>query len=87
MFPDLVQRLVRESHEVTSHLDTQPHLTTYAQSQRHETVLGVTREDVIGKLRQAKVSFRAVTGRPLVSCWQVLCDEHNGEIRAWAAEG
>lgn len=86
-FPDLVRRMVADGHEIGNHLDTHPHLTTYAQNRRHETLPGVTREVVLGELRRAEASFRALTGRSMAPYWRAPYGEHNGEIRAWAADG
>lgn len=85
LFPDLVRRMVADGHEIANHLDTHPHLTTYARDRRHETLPDMTREIVIGELRRAEVSFRALTGRPMAPYWRSPYGEHNAEIRAWAA--
>ncbi len=85
-FPDLVRRMVADGHEIGSHLDTHPHLTTYARNHRHDTLPGVTREFLIGELRRAEASFRALTGRPMGPYWRAPYGEHNAELRAWAAE-
>lgn len=87
VFPDLVRRMVADGHEIGNHLDTHPYLTTYAQNRRHETLPGVTREVVLGELRRAEASFRALTGRSMAPYWRAPYGEHNGEIRAWAADG
>jgi peptidoglycan/xylan/chitin deacetylase (PgdA/CDA1 family) len=86
MFPDVVRRLVADGHEVGNHSDTHPRLTTYAQNRRQQTRPGVTREFVIGQLRRAEESFRSLTGQPMAPYWRAPYGEHNGEIRAWAAE-
>ena len=85
-FPDLVRRIVSDGHEVGNHLDTHPHLTTYAQNRRHRTLSHVTREFVTDELRRAEASFRAATGQPMAPYWRAPYGEHNAEIRAWAAE-
>jgi peptidoglycan/xylan/chitin deacetylase (PgdA/CDA1 family) len=86
MFPDVVRRMVAEGHEIGSHLDTHPRLTTYARNRRHQTLPGVTREFVTAQLHAAEASFRALTGRPMAPYWRAPYGEHNAEIRAWAAE-
>ena len=85
-FPDLVRRMVAEGHEIANHLDTHPHLTTYARNHRHETLPGVTREFLVGELRRAEASFQAVAGRTMAPYWRAPYGEQNSEIRAWAAE-
>jgi len=85
-FPDLVRRMVADGHEIGSHLDTHPHLTTYARNHRHETLPGVTQAFLFGELRRVEASFRALTGRPMAPYWRAPYGEHNAELRAWAAE-
>ncbi len=85
-FPDIVRRMVAEGHEVGNHSDTHPHLTTYAQNHRQETLPTVTRDFFVGQLRRADASFRALTGRPMAPYWRAPYGEHNAQIRAWAAE-
>ncbi|HSB69275.1 MAG TPA: polysaccharide deacetylase family protein [Candidatus Methylomirabilis sp.] len=86
LFPDVVRRMAADGHEIANHLDTHPHLTTYAQNHRQQTLPGATREFLLGELRRAEVSFRDVTGLPLAPFWRAPYGEHNAEIRAWAAE-
>ncbi|HYB72037.1 MAG TPA: polysaccharide deacetylase family protein, partial [Candidatus Sulfotelmatobacter sp.] len=84
--PDLVRRMLAEGHEVGNHTNTHPHLTSYARDGRHATLPDVTREFLQAQLRAAEESFREVAGRPLAAFWRAPYGEHNGEIRAWAAE-
>jgi peptidoglycan/xylan/chitin deacetylase (PgdA/CDA1 family) len=84
--PDLVRRMVTEGHEVGNHLDTHPHLTTYAQDRRQRTLPGVTREFVHGHLRRVDDGFHGLTGQRLAPFWRAPFGEHNDEIRGWAAE-
>jgi peptidoglycan/xylan/chitin deacetylase (PgdA/CDA1 family) len=84
--PDWVRRIVADGHEVGNHLDTHPHLTTYQTNHRQQTLPGVTREFLIGELRRAEESFRSLAGKPMAPFWRAPFGEHNGEIRAWAAE-
>jgi len=86
LFPDLVRRMVAEGHEVGNHMDTHPHLTSYAVSRRHETLPGITPELLTDELRRADLCFRALTGRPMAPYWRAPYGEHNAEIRGWAAE-
>jgi peptidoglycan/xylan/chitin deacetylase (PgdA/CDA1 family) len=84
--PDWVRRMVAEGHEVANHLDTHPHLTTYATNHRQQTLPTVTREFLIGQLRRAEESFRTLTGKAMAPVWRAPYGEHNREIRAWAVE-
>jgi peptidoglycan/xylan/chitin deacetylase (PgdA/CDA1 family) len=85
-FPDLVRRMVADGHEIANHLDSHPHLTTYAQNRRHQTLPHVTREFVGAQLRRAEASLGTLTGQPMAPYWRAPYGEHNAEIRAWAAE-
>ena len=86
MYPDWTRRMVAEGHEIGNHLDTHPHLTSYAATHRHDTLPAVTREFLIGQLRRVADSFHALTGAPMAPFWRAPFGEHNEEIRAWAAE-
>lgn len=86
LFPDLVRRMVADGHEVANHLDTHPHLTTYARNHRHDTLPGLSRGFLIAELRRAEASFRALTDRPMAPYWRAPYGEQNAELRAWAAE-
>jgi peptidoglycan/xylan/chitin deacetylase (PgdA/CDA1 family) len=86
MYPEVVRRLVADGHEVGNHLDTHPHLTTYAQNHRQHTLPRVTREFVLGQLRRTAEAFRALTGQAMGPYWRAPYGEHNAEIRGWAAE-
>ncbi len=86
LHPDWVRRMVADGHEVGNHTDTHPHLTTYAANHRQHTLPNATRGDLIGQLRRAEESFRTLTGRAMAPFWRAPYGEHNGEIRAWAAE-
>jgi peptidoglycan/xylan/chitin deacetylase (PgdA/CDA1 family) len=84
--PDLVRRMLGEGHEVGNHTNTHPHLTSYARDGRQATLPNVTRDFLLAQLRAAEESFREVAGRSLSPFWRAPYGEHNGEIRAWAAE-
>jgi peptidoglycan-N-acetylglucosamine deacetylase len=85
-FPDVVCRMAAEGHEIANHLDTHPHLTTYAQNHQQQTLPHVTREFLLGQLRRTEVTYRALTGLSMAPYWRAPFGEHNAEIRAWAAE-
>ncbi len=86
MYPEVVRRLVADGHEVGNHMDTHPHLTTYAENRRQQTLPRVNREFVLGQLRRTSETFRALTGQAMAPYWRAPYGEHNAEIRGWAAE-
>lgn len=83
--PGWVRRMVADGHDVANHLDTHPHLTTYATNHRQHTLPTVTREFLIDQLRRTEESFRTLTGKDMAPFWRAPYGEHNREIRAWAA--
>jgi peptidoglycan/xylan/chitin deacetylase (PgdA/CDA1 family) len=85
-YPDLVRRMTREGHEIGNHTFSHPHLTTFADNRRHDTLPGITREFVQTELRQAARLFEQVAGRPMSPYWRAPYGEHNEEIRRWAGE-
>jgi peptidoglycan/xylan/chitin deacetylase (PgdA/CDA1 family) len=86
LHPDWVRRMAADGHEIANHTDTHPHLTTYATNHRQHTLPNVTRDFVVGQLRRAEESLRTLTGKAMAPLWRAPYGEHNGEIRAWAAE-
>jgi peptidoglycan/xylan/chitin deacetylase (PgdA/CDA1 family) len=86
LFPEGVRRMAADGHEIANHLDTHPHLTTYAQNRRQQTLPGVTREYLLEQLRRTEASFHRLTGLFMAPFWRAPFGEHNAEIRAWAAE-
>ncbi len=86
LHPDWVRRMAADGHEIANHTDTHPHLTTYATNHRQHTLPNVTREFLVGQLRRAEESFRTLAGKAMSPFWRAPFGEHNGELRAWAAE-
>ncbi len=84
--PEIVRRMLADGHQIGNHLDTHPHLTSYAENGRHATRPGVTREAVTTELTRAEASFGALTGRAMAPYWRAPYGEHNAEIRTWAGE-
>lgn len=86
LHPGWVRRMAVDGHEIANHTDTHPHLTTYAANHRQHTLPSVTREFLVGQLRRAEENFRTLTGQAMAPLWRAPYGEHNGELRAWAAE-
>ena len=85
-FPALLRRAALEGHEIGNHSYSHPHLTTWATNGRHDTRPGVTREWLQDELRHTAAAIEAASGRPPAPLWRAPYGEHNGPIRAWAAE-
>lgn len=85
-YPDLVRRMADEGHVIGNHSWTHPHLTTYAQNRKHQTLAHVTEVIVQQELLRTAELYRRVTGREMAPLWRAPYGEHNQEIRQWAAD-
>ena len=85
-FPELVQRIVGDGHQVANHSFTHPHLTTYEQNGRQDTRTEVTRTFVYRQLLSTDSLFFSLTGKHLSPFWRAPFGEYNREILGWAAE-
>lgn len=85
-YPDLVLEILEAGHEVGNHTYDHPHLTTYEENHRHDTLPGVTREFVQRQLLYTDSLFFALTGKHMLSFWRAAYGEYNQEILDWAAE-
>ena len=56
-YPTLVRRAVLAGHEVGNHTFSHPHLTTYAQNQRHRLLPNVTKEWFLDQLERTEAAF------------------------------
>lgn len=85
-FPDLTRRIVEDGHEVGNHTWNHPHLTTFAENHRHETLPDITQAFVHDQLNRTAELFEKVTGQKMSPFWRAPFGEHNAQIRQWAAE-
>ena len=85
-YPETVKRMVAEGHEIGNHTWSHPHLTTFAENNRHETLEVVTPEFIREELLSTEELFRSETKKSMVKLWRAPYGEHNMEIRQWAAE-
>jgi len=85
-YPDLVRRMVDEGHEVGNHTWSHPHLTTYVENHRQQTLPQISRHSLQEELRRTADLFQQVTGREMTKLWRAPYGEQNEEIRRWAAE-
>ena len=77
----LVQRIVREGHEVGNHTLSHPHFAP-----RFRRDPRWTRERVHQELLGADQLFLRLTGQPMAPLWRAPYGEHTTEIRRWAEE-
>jgi peptidoglycan/xylan/chitin deacetylase (PgdA/CDA1 family) len=85
-FPELTRRIVEDGHEIGNHTWSHPHLTTFAENNRHETLPNLTQMFVHDQLNRTAELFEQVTGQKMSPFWRAPFGEHNAEIRQWAAE-
>lgn len=85
-YPTLVRRAVLAGHEVGNHTFSHPHLTTYAQNQRHRLLPNVTKKWFLDQLERTEVAFQKATGRPMAPLWRAPYGEENSTLRGWALE-
>ncbi len=85
-YPQLVQQMIADGHQVGNHTYNHPHLTTYARNGRHETLPHVTRQFLQQQLLHTDSLFHQLTGRHLAPLWRAPYGEINREILTWAAE-
>ncbi|GAB4369555.1 MAG: hypothetical protein Kow0042_11340 [Calditrichia bacterium] len=84
--PDLVLQMLKDGHEIANHTYSHPHLTTYAQNRKQETLSGVTRNFLIHQLLKTDSVFYQLTGQHLQPFWRAPYGEYNPQILSWAAE-
>lgn len=84
--PDLVRQMVADGHEFGNHTYNHPHLTSYAQNHRQNTLPNVTRQFLQRQLLKTDSIYYRVTGKHLQPYWRAPFGEYNREILTWAAE-
>ena len=85
-YPSLVRLALLAGHEIGNHTYSHPHLTSYPQNHRHDTLPEVNREWFLDQLRRTEEAFRRATGRPMAPLWRAPYGEENAQLRGWAME-
>ncbi len=85
-YPDLVNRILEDGHEIANHTYNHPHLTQYDSLKKHITAPDVTREFLQQQLRRTDSLFFALTGQKMKPYWRAPFGEINPDIIKWAAE-
>ncbi len=83
--PELVRRIVSAGHEVGNHTWSHPHLTTWNQSHRHDTLPGLDQALIERELNRTARAFEAATGRLMTALWRAPYGEVNDRLLSWAA--
>ncbi|MBD3383988.1 polysaccharide deacetylase family protein [candidate division KSB1 bacterium] len=85
-YPDLVERMIQDGHQVANHTWSHPHLTTFYENRKHTTHPGISRQDLQKELNKTASRYYNQTGHKMSPFWRAPFGEHNLEIRRWAAE-
>jgi len=85
-FPGITRRIASDGHEVGNHCYSHPHLTTFAENHRQDTIPGVNRSFLIKELKMNEELFVKLTGGKMVPLWRAPFGEQNEAIRQWASE-
>jgi peptidoglycan/xylan/chitin deacetylase (PgdA/CDA1 family) len=84
--PDLVKGMVNHGHEIANHTYNHPHLTSFCEGYRHESLPGITREFLHTQLSKTDSIFFDITGQHLKPYWRAPFGEYNQRLLTWAAE-
>jgi len=85
-YPKTVMRIAEEGHMVGNHTWSHPHLTTYAENSRHETLPSVSAGMIRQELEKTAALYKRVTGKEMSPIWRAPYGEYNPEILGWAAQ-
>lgn len=85
-FPNTVRRIVAEGHEVGNHTLNHPHLTSFAENRRHNTLPDMNKKRLQNELIKTEQIFEILTKKKMAKLWRAPYGEYNSEILKWAAE-
>ena len=84
--PHMVRSALLDGHEIGNHTYSHPHLTTWAEDQRHRLLPGVNRDLLADQLTRTERAFWRATGQRMAPLWRAPYGEENNTLRAWALE-
>lgn len=84
-YPRTVQRIARAGHTVGNHTWSHPHLTSFAENRKHQTLSGMSEDKLRDELNKTASLYKAVTGKEMAPIWRAPFGEYNSEILRWAA--
>ena len=85
-YPDLVLEMVEDGHEVGNHTFTHPHLTSYNDNWKHDTLPAVDKNYLTEELLRTAEAYKNVTGRNMSPVWRAPYGEVNKKILQWGYE-
>jgi peptidoglycan/xylan/chitin deacetylase (PgdA/CDA1 family) len=85
-FPDIVQYLIADGHELANHTYSHPHLTSYAADLSQDNLVHIDRSFIYNQLNMTDSLFYKGFGLHLKPYWRAPFGEYNDQILKWAAE-
>ena len=85
-YPEIIERIVLDGHDLGNHTMTHPHLTTYAQTRTQTTLQQITSELLKTELRSAEKLLYEKTGHKFSPLWRAPYGEYNNSICSWAQD-
>ncbi len=85
-YPEQVKRMLKDGHEIGNHTWSHPHLTSYAENEKHDTLENMTRDKLHDELIKTASLFKELTTEKMKPYWRAPFGEHNQDIRTWAGE-
>jgi peptidoglycan/xylan/chitin deacetylase (PgdA/CDA1 family) len=85
-FPEIVQNLISNGHELANHTFSHPHLTSFSVNQTHNNLLHTNRKFISEQLNKTDSLFYDKFGNHLKPFWRAPFGEYNDQILMWAAE-
>jgi peptidoglycan/xylan/chitin deacetylase (PgdA/CDA1 family) len=85
-FPEIVQNLISNGHELANHSYSHPHLTSFAVNQTHNNLMHTDRTFIQDQLYRTDSLFYNKFGQHLKPFWRAPFGEINDQILIWAAE-
>jgi peptidoglycan/xylan/chitin deacetylase (PgdA/CDA1 family) len=85
-FPDIVQNLISNGHELANHTYTHPHLTSFSVNQIHKNLMHTDRSFIYDQLNRTDSLYYQRFRQHLKPYWRAPFGEINNQILMWAAE-
>jgi peptidoglycan/xylan/chitin deacetylase (PgdA/CDA1 family) len=85
-YPELVNEMIEDGHEIGNHSYSHPHLTEYAINSSNKQLPEVDRDFLDGELLKTDSLFQIISGYPMAPLWRAPFGEINNDILLWAAE-
>lgn len=85
-YPKTVKRIAKDGHEVGNHTWSHPHLTSFADNRKHQTLRNVNPKMLEDEFEQTASLYKLVTSNKMVPLWRAPYGEFNSQILRWAAD-